>query len=59
MHVLLIETAVKDFKVATAAIDVLFMLHGELDDERLVFVAKRSEFVGKSIEASVLRCLET
>lgn len=54
MHVFLIETTIEYFEISTTAINVLFMLNRELNHERLIFVGERSEFVGKSVEASVL-----
>lgn len=54
MHVLLIQATIEDFHVATAAINVLFMLNRELDDERFVFVGEWCELVGKSVKACVL-----
>lgn len=59
MHVLLVEAAVKDLKVSTTTVDVLFVLHGELDDQRLVLVWEGREFVGESVEAGILGSLKT
>lgn len=44
MHVFALEAAVKDFQVATAAIDVLFMLDRELDDEGFVAITEWLKF---------------
>ena len=54
MHILLIQATIKDLKVTTTAINVLFMLHGELDDKWLVFVSEWREFFGQGIETSIL-----
>jgi hypothetical protein len=54
VHVLLVQFAVENLEVATSAVNVLFVLHRELDDKRLVFVGEGSEFVGESVEAGIL-----
>jgi hypothetical protein len=59
MHVLLVETAIEDFKISTSAINVLFMFHGKLNDEWFIFVGEWREFVREGIEASILGSLET
>lgn len=59
MHVFLIELTIEHLQISAATINVLLMLDRELNYERLIFVGEGSELVGKSIEAGVLRCLET
>ena len=41
VHVRLVELAIKELDVAAAAVDVLLMLHGELDHQRFVPVKKK------------------
>ena len=59
MHLFRFERTVKDFNVSTATINVLLMLDSKLDNEILIFVAKRRELSAQSIEPSILRCLNT
>ena len=40
VHVRLVELAIKELDVAAAAVNVLLMLHGELDHQRFVPVKK-------------------
>ena len=44
VHVRLVELAVEKLDVATAAVDVLLVLHSELDHQRLVPVNKCKTF---------------
>ena len=55
MHVLLVEGAVEDLQVPAAAVDVLFVLHRELDHQRLVLVAETLELGGQAVEPCVLK----
>ena len=59
VHVLLVEVAVEHLDVAAAAVDVLLVLHRELDDERLA-VRRRllGELGGERVELGVLRRLD-
>ena len=55
----LLQWAIEDFQITTAAVNVLFMLHWELQHQWLVFVAEWSEFTGNGIESCILWCLKT
>ena len=59
VHCRLVLVRTEDFDVAAAAIDVLLVLHLELNDEWLAFVAERLEFRRDPVETSVLRSLQT
>src|SRR6218665_3876314 len=61
MKIGLIEIAAENFDVTTAAINVLFVFHGKLNDQVLVIVIDFSifEFRRKSIESGILRRLDT
>lgn len=59
VHILLVQTAVEHLDVATSAVDVLFMFNGELDYQRLVFIAEWLEFAGNCIKPRIFRCLDT
>jgi hypothetical protein len=54
VHVLGIEAAVEQFGVAAAAVDVLLVLDGELDDQRLVPVGEGLELGGRGVKLGVL-----
>ena len=58
VHVLGIETAVEQLGVATSAVDVLLVLDGELDNDRLVAVRKWLEFGRRGVELGVLAGLD-
>lgn len=53
------KIAVEHLYVATAAVNVLLMLDGELDDQGLSLIAEGLEFARESVEASIFRGLET
>lgn len=57
MHVLLVQRTIEDFQVTATTIDVLFMFHRELDNQRFVFVAEWFEFVRQSVETCIFGCL--
>ena len=59
MHVCLGKTAVKQFDIATATVNVLLVLDSKLQDERLVFIAEFSELGGEAIEPGIFRSLNT
>lgn len=59
MHVLGVKFAVEHLQVATSAVNVLFMLDRELDNQGLAFIAKRLELCGQRIEPRILGCLKT
>lgn len=59
MHIILLQAAVKQFHVATTTVNVLFMLHSELKDKRLVLVAEGLELSRKTIESGILGGLKT
>ena len=46
VHVLLVERAGEHLDVAAAAVDVLLVLHSELDHQRLIPVTKSKTFSG-------------
>ena len=55
MHVCGIERAVEQFCIATAAVNVLFVLHCELQHQRLVGVGERLELSGGGVELGILK----
>ncbi len=59
MHVGGIEGAVKELGVATAAVDVLLVLDGELQHQGLVLVGEGLELGGGGVELGVLAGLDT
>lgn len=59
MHFLGFQVAVEQLDVSTAAIDVLLVLDGVLDDEVFAFIAERRELLGQRVEPGVLRRLDT
>lgn len=59
MHLSLIQISREDLHVATAAVDLLLVFHGELDDHALAFIAKRIKTGRGGIETSVLACLKS
>jgi hypothetical protein len=59
VHLCGLQLAVKNLGVTTAAVNVLLVLDGELDDQGLVFGAERLEFARECIETSVFRGLQT
>lgn len=59
MHVLLIQGAVKHFNVASSTVNVLFMFHGELDNQIFALIAEGRELLGQGIEAGILGGLNT
>ena len=59
MHVLLVHTTIEELDISTSAVDVLLVLHRELDDQRLVLVGDRGVLGRDGIELGVLRGLET
>ena len=59
MHVLLVHATIKQLDISTSAVDVLLVLHRELDDQRLVLVGDRGVLGRNGVELSILRGLET
>ena len=59
MHVCGIEGAVEELGIATAAVDVLLVLDGELQDQGLVLVGEGLELGGRGVELGVLASLNT
>lgn len=59
MHVILVEVRGEDLDVTASAVDLLLVLDGELDDQRLPLVAERIKAGGQGIETGVLAGLET
>lgn len=59
MHFLGVEVAVKQLDVTTAAVNVLFVLHGELEDQGLLLVREFWELGGQSVKVSVLAGLDS
>merc|ERR1719167_879677 len=57
VHVSLVELAVEELDVATAAVDVLLVLDGELDHQGLVHVRHWREGGAHAVEPCVLACL--
>jgi hypothetical protein len=53
------KITVENLHVATAAVNVLLVLDGELDDQGLSLIAEGLEFARESVEASIFRGLET
>ena len=58
MHVLGVQAAVEDLGVAAAAVDVLLVLDGELEDQRLVAVGEGLELGREGVELGVLARLD-
>lgn len=59
MHVLLVEAGGEQLDVASATVDALLVLHGELDDQRLALVAEVIETGRQGVETGVLARLKT
>lgn len=59
VHVLLVEVGGEQLNVAAATVDALLVLHGELDDERLVLVVEVIEAGRQGVEAGVLARLQS
>ncbi len=59
MHVLLVHTTIKELDISTSAVNVLLVLHRELDDQRLVLVGDRGVLGRDGVELGILRGLET
>lgn len=59
VHVLLVDVGGEQLNVAAAAVDALLVLHGELDDKRLVLVVEVIEAGRHGVEAGVLARLQT
>lgn len=58
MHAWLVDFAAEDFGIATTAVDVLFMLHCELNDQGLALVVEGLlEFGRNSVESGILGSL--
>ena len=59
MHCSLFQIGREDLHVATAAVDLLLVLHSELNDQRLALIAKGLKTDRGGIETSILAGLET
>ena len=59
MHIGLVQRAVEQLDVSTVAIDVLLVLHGELNHHRLVHIGEWFELGGHSVELGILAGLHT
>lgn len=59
VHLRLVQVRGEDFDVAAAAVDVLLVLHRELDHQRFTFIAEGVEATGRGVEPGVLSRLET
>lgn len=60
VHLFLVKFAVEDLHISAAAVDVLLVLHCELNDERFALVAHRLlEFGGCSVESRIGRSMQT
>ena len=58
MHVLGVQAAVEQLGVAAAAVNVLLVLDGELDNDRLVAVGEGLELGGRGVKLGVLARLD-
>ena len=58
VHVLGVQAAVEDLGVAAAAVNVLLVLDGELEDQRLVAVGEGLELGREGVELGVLARLD-
>ena len=58
MHILLVQSGGEHLDVATAAVDVLLVFDGELNDGLFALVAELVEGSGQSVEFGVLACLD-
>lgn len=59
MHVSLLQCAREELHVATAAVNVLLVLHGKLDDQCFTLVGERVEAGRLGIEVGILAGLQT
>lgn len=59
MHVTLVQVGGEDLDVASSTVDLLLVLDGELDDQRLPIVAEWREAGGQGVEPGVLAGLES
>lgn len=59
VHILLVQLAVEDLQVATTAVDVLLVLNGELDDDRLALVAEGFELLRQGVETGIFAGLQS
>lgn len=58
MHILLVQAGWEEFDVTPTTINVLLVLHSELNDQWLALVAEVIKAGGKGVEAGVLAGLE-
>lgn len=58
VHILLVQAGREELNVAPATVNVLLVLHSELDDQWLALVAEITKTGGKGVEAGVLAGLE-
>ena len=60
MHVFLVQVAREQLGVTTTAVDVLFVFHGELDDQRALLVGEGLvKLSGETVESGILAGLNT
>lgn len=60
VKILLIQARREELEIATATVKVLFVLHSELEDERLVLVGKLfGHLLGDGVKPVILRCAES
>ena len=59
MHVLLVQCGGEDLGIATSAVNVLLMLHCELDNKGLVLVTELVKLGRDTVETGILGSLQT
>lgn len=59
MHVALVEVRGEDLDIATSAVNLLFVLDGELDDQGFSLIAKGLKAGRQCVKAGVLAGLDT
>ena len=59
MHVFGIEITVEKLDVTTAAVDILFMLDGELKHQGFLFISELGEFCTYGVKMGILRSFNT
>lgn len=59
MHVALVKVNRENLHIATTTVNLLLMLHGELDDQALSFIVKGRKLCRHGIEAGILAGLDT
>ncbi len=59
VHVLRVKGTVKQLDVSTPTVNILLMLHRELENERLLLIRELWELGGNGVEVGILRSLDS